>query len=344
MAVHVRKSHSPQLGGSQHSIQRVYAMDPSTPIHSPHHSVNSSTSSRTPLHALTIHEYRKQQNTPTREVDTPPGKTLRRRAAASALNELERTPSISRTPLSGSRPPYRPLHLSQSAHQLASHQPLPPSPPHYFPQAEVSLRSQSAEPRDLVFRYPSSTDAGHFKSEFTRKVSNFKPIKRLPNPPIALPAATGFGQTPLPPPPFAPVTSTHPRLLPLRTTSNSDTDNQPSSDAQTTPSTFSLSRFPQPPHLIDPSLSLPNDENVPPRLNSSFATTAPATPPATPAIIHYRGASFDLVNPHDSLLFHDIVTPSRDIDSTDYLPLRSSEEPLVYSEVSLSRFLMLNQF
>lgn len=58
----------------------------------------------------------------------------------------------------------------------------------------------------------------------------------------------------------------------------------------------------------------------------SYSSTAPVTPPATPAIIHYRGASFDLVNPHDSLLLHDIVTPSQEFDSSDYLALRTSEE------------------
>lgn len=62
----------------------------------------------------------------------------------------------------------------------------------------------------------------------------------------------------------------------------------------------------------------------------SFASTPPVTPPATPAVIHYRGASFDLVNPHNSLVLDNIVTPSREFDSSEYLPLRSSEDSLFF--------------
>ena len=87
--------------------------DPATPVHSPHHSVHSSASSRLSLRNLTLHEYRKQQNSPASQA-TPPGKTLRRKAAASGLKEIERVPSLSRTPLSAARAPPRPLHLSQS--------------------------------------------------------------------------------------------------------------------------------------------------------------------------------------------------------------------------------------
>ncbi|KAF3038005.1 hypothetical protein E8E12_008710 [Didymella heteroderae] len=57
----------------------------------------------------------------------------------------------------------------------------------------------------------------------------------------------------------------------------------------------------------------------------SHGERSPITPPATPATIHYRGASFDLVNPHDSLQFHDIVTPSRDLDSSELFPLQSAK-------------------
>lgn len=85
------------------------------------------------------------------------------------------------------------------------------------------------------------------------------------------------------------------------------------------------------------STPISNDENVPPPLSSNFSTTAPATPPATPAVIHYRGASFDLVNPHDSLLFHDIETPTRDLDSIEYSPSRSAEEPLLQAEMAAPR-------
>lgn len=58
------------------------------------------------------------------------------------------------------------------------------------------------------------------------------------------------------------------------------------------------------------------------------------TPPATPAVVHYRGASFDLVNPHASLKLDAIETPSREIESQEYLPLQLYEDPLSLEEVS----------
>lgn len=91
-----------------------------------------------------------------------------------------------------------------------------------------------------------------------------------------------------------------------------------SSDAISTPA-LSLSRFPQPPRFQ--TLRETEREKA-----ISLATIAPVTPPATPATIHYRGTSFDLVNPHASLPYHDIVTPSRDFDSSELLTLRSSQE------------------
>jgi hypothetical protein len=104
-------------------------VDPATPVHSPHHSVHSSASSRLSLRNLTLHEYRKQQNSPASQA-TPPGKTLRRKAAASGLKEIERVPSLSRTPLSAARVPPRPLHISQSV-----------SMPHSFLQAPSLVTS-----------------------------------------------------------------------------------------------------------------------------------------------------------------------------------------------------------
>jgi hypothetical protein len=89
--------------------------------------------------------------------------------------------------------------------------------------------------------------------------------------------------------------------------------------------------------LLDLSFSPPNEENGVSLLNLGFATTAPATPPATPAVVHYRGTSFDVVNPHDSLLLHDIETPLRDSDSPEYYPTRSSAEPLFESEMAPPR-------
>ncbi|KAJ4357597.1 uncharacterized protein N0V89_002173 [Didymosphaeria variabile] len=298
---------------------RVHAVNPADPVHSPHHSFHSSSSSRLSVRDLTLHEYRKQQNSPAPQA-TPPGRTLRRKAAASGLKEVERVPLVSKTPLSAFRVPPRPLHISQSTHSLFAYQQLPPSPPHQDDlSADELVRSQSAEPSR--------------RSTTAAKVREFKPIKRLPKP-----LSSGRGPLPISPAPLASMTSNQPRLSPLQTTSYPSFETSiPNDDSQPTPSSVSLSKFPRPPNFADPSLSPPIDETEPPRVNTiSFASTAPATPPATPAVIHYRGASFDLVNPHSSLVLDNIVTPSREIDSSEYLPLRSSEDPLVFSEVVTS--------
>ncbi|CAO2658152.1 Nn.00g074120.m01.CDS01 [Neocucurbitaria sp. VM-36] len=308
MATYNPYSHSP----------RMQAGNPITPVHSPHHSVTSSVSSRTPIHTLTIHEYRKQQHTPNSQKGTPAGKTLRRKAAASALSDIERVPSITRSTRSGSGSSLHPLHFSQSAQQLK------PNQSSFEQQAllDISLRSQSAEPRvhgDSISSSPTVNISG--------KVRHFNSRKRLPRPP----AATGPLVYPFP---FANVKSSQNRRSPLPAALSFSTEFSHSSNTQTTPtpSSFSLSRFPPPPQPELPPFPPLREDKEDTRLNTlSFATTAPVTPPATPATIHYRGASFDLVNPHDSLVLHDIVTPSRDFDSSEFLPLRSSEEPLLLS-------------
>ncbi|KAF1831594.1 hypothetical protein BDW02DRAFT_43845 [Decorospora gaudefroyi] len=320
MAAYQPDSQSPRV--SDRTSPRIHAGNPMTPVHSPHHSVTSSVSSRTPVHTLTIHEYRKQQHTPSSlsQKGTPSGKTLRRKPAASALHDIERVASTSPPTRLRSASSLRPLHFSQSAHQLK------PSPPPVQQETllELAFRSQSAEPRVQTGSISSISTSS------SGKVRYFNSRKRLPKPP----AATG---PVLFPPLLANVNCARSRRRsPPPAALSFSTERSHSSGAQTTPSTFSLSRFPQPPHRTEPSLSPPGDERERTCINAlSFSTTAPATPPATPAIIHYRGASFDLVNPHDSLLLHDIVTPSRDFDSSDYLPLRSSEEP--FSEMAPKR-------
>jgi hypothetical protein len=311
MAAHVPFSHSPQVfdvASPQH-----HALGPITPIHSPHHSVHSSASLRTPHQILSIHEYRKQQSTPLSRTGTPSGKTLRRKAAASALNEIERMPSLKTVSRIDSHSSSRPLYSSHSAHQLASQgrsfglQPI----------SDQVFRSQSAEPCA-----PGGSVSSVATVDSCEKVRNFSSRKRLPRPP----APTGSG---LHPPPHLPVRPTRQIRATLPAPLSFLTDASNLSDVQTTPtpSTFSLSQFPQPPHFETPRETL-REKAV------SFATTAPVTPPATPATIHYRGASFDLVNPHASLQYHDIVTPSREFDSSEFLPYRSTQESLLhFSEV-----------
>ncbi|KAJ8114781.1 hypothetical protein OPT61_g3431 [Boeremia exigua] len=288
MASYNLYSHSPPVPG------------PVTPIHSPHHSVHSSTSLRTPLYTLSIHEYRKQQSTPLSRIATPSGRTLRRKASAFALNEIEHMPStrpvLHHDPYSSPRP----LHASYSAHQLAPGNPFLG----VRPLPDQISRSQSAEPRAFGDSITSVATLG-----LQGKVRHFNTRKRLPRP--LEPTSSG-----LQPPLDAPVRPTRQIRATLPAPLSFLTEESNLSDARSTP-TPSLSQFPRPPHFE--SLREVQREKA-----ISFATTAPATPPATPATIHYRGASFDLVNPHTSLPYHDIVTPT--IDSSELLQLRLSQE------------------
>jgi hypothetical protein len=313
MAAYVTDSHSPRVSGGASPPTHAHAHGAAfiTPVHSPHHSVTSSISSRTPVHTLSIHEYRRQQNTPNSQTVTPLGRTLRRKAAAPLLNPSEGD-TTARERRSDSQSSLRPLHSSRSAHQLHSHR----SPFQQQLFTDQLIRAQSAEPRaqgGSVSSISTTTSTG--------KVGHFKSRKRLPKPPAAI------GSLPAPSN-LAVVKPSLPRRPPLPAALDLPTQGSQSSGTRTphTASTFSLSRFPKPPHLTDPSLSPPHNDSEHARISAlSYVSAAPATPPATPATLHYRGASFDLVNPRDSLLLHDIVTPSRDFDSSEYLPIFTTE-------------------
>lgn len=314
MATYVPHSHSPRMSDTNFQYVQAHTPAPMTPVHSPHHSVASSISYRTPIHTLSIHEYRKQQNTPSSQIAAPLGKTLRRKAAAPALSGVQRDSSVARAAYSDTQPSFPSLHLSQSAQQLHPHR-------SYFQQPSLSdqlARSQSAEPR---------TQGGSISSTSTTtstgKVRYFNSRKRLPKPP----PATGPYHLPSR---LAAVKTNVPYRPAFQTTLEFPTTGSRSSNTRIahTTSTFSLSRFPQPPHLIDPSFSPPHNDSKHTHIDApDFSSTAPATPPATPATYHYRGASFDLVNPHDSLLLDDIITPSRELGSSEYLPAHISERP-----------------
>ena len=303
-------SHSPEVHDEAPLHHRASALF--TPKHSPHHSGHSATSLRTPVHTLSIHEYRKQQNSPLSRIATPSGKTLRRKASTFTLNEVERVPST--TPVQ-QRDPHtstRPLHSSCSAHQLA-----PPPRPSFLgfpPVSDQAFRSQSAEPRAQSGSISSVAATGSL-----RKERHFGTRKRLPRP--SAPTKSGLQAIS-----YEPLRPTQQIRASLSTPLSFLSEGSHLSDAQVT-STPSLSRFPQPPRF-ETFREAQREKAV------SFATTAPVTPPATPTTIHYRGASFDLVNPHASLPYHDIVTPSRDLDSSDYLALESPRDSYNFSEVS----------
>ncbi|KAF2493574.1 hypothetical protein BU16DRAFT_83801 [Lophium mytilinum] len=340
---------------------------PITPVHSPHQSL-SSTPSRTPVHTLTLHEYRKQQSTPSPHTASP-ARSLKRKAATSRLGSLERvplvqsSPSLSSTSLVTRSPPghRHPQTLSSTftrgqaiSSASANHaQADSPASANYSQDSGV-LSSASAyqgpDPspssthhayRALPSYNPSTSEAGDADGSLTtqqhpQKVLYFKAIKRLPKP-LPLPASyssrtypatyPSFPPNSAPSPPFD---NSPPRLWAERSSENptTSTGQLRFSAGQTTASTVSLSRFPYPPPSPYAfSAQQPLDSFSAPT-HIKITTTAPATPPATPAILHYRGASFDLINPHNSLGLHDIVTPGGDVepDDGDYFPDRQSDE------------------
>ncbi len=81
-------------------------------------------------------------------------------------------------------------------------------------------------------------------------------------------------------------------------------------------SNFSLSRFPLPPHA---------SEQTPP--NSSEGKNQ-SNEPKTPTVYHVRGASFDIINPHQSLRLQDIETPAeQDGECSEYFHTGVMTEP-----------------
>lgn len=310
-------THQPPLPVSVHSLHRVAT--PVTPIHSPHQSL-SSTPSRTPVHTLTLHEYRKQQNTPSPQSITP-GRRLKRKVAASGLNTIERIPPAPRTPVqhfphSLSPPRYHSQDRQQSDRRTGKTalQRSPSFTSLLATSQHQPFGSSSSAPQDpggTNSGYPSTDEAeGFYRSgeHFeTFKKRTFKPIKHLPRP--------------------LPFSARPPVPSPLR--SDTSTENLLSSADLTTGSTLSLSSFPQPPRFEEAAPLTQASEPASPRVNISITATAPATPPATPAVVHYRGASFDLVNPHQSLYSHNIETPAdHDADFVDYFQVRPSNELL----------------
>lgn len=285
--------------GSQQPLLR--AATPITPVHSPGHSIHSLSSvrSRTPGQ-LSLHEYRQQQATP-----SPPAvrgaKQVRRKAAAFGLNVIERVSSVPSTPRQALPRSFTSPHQSLAAE-------IPGALPVEQTQSLISTPSPSPsiilqqphpqEQSGYQLEHPSSSEPERFYKPHERYddfSKNFKPIKRLPR-------RSALDHT----------------SSPLRSSTSS------SAGGLTDSSTFSLSRFPHPP---------PFAEAVPPEASREPARqhqVTEAETPSTPTVLHYRGASFDVVNPHQSLLFSSIETPAdRDAELSDYFHTTPSKVRLV---------------
>lgn len=151
-------------------------LTPITPVHSPHPSNASSIRTRTPGQ-LSLHEYRKQQVTP-----SPPAlqgqRSVKKKRAASSLNRSERTPAESASPVlypsfhTLSTPPLTPslvapanfsLHQLQPNASATRYSPVIPefshlsfAPPTHQHKQKTSLESEDAP---LLDRFGSSSSS-----------------------------------------------------------------------------------------------------------------------------------------------------------------------------------------
>ncbi|GME36207.1 hypothetical protein GTA08_BOTSDO09833 [Neofusicoccum parvum] len=278
--------------------QRVAS--PVTPAHSPqhsHHSLHSTSSTRsyTPIHSLSLHEYRRQQAEPTTP-EPPGGRRLKRKTAATRLNAAEREPLL---------PQVHPPPLVPSPPSTSHSEPNWRDPKSSFANVHVSsfrsLPALQQRPslglRDIAKLNASAADLPDL------------PHTGAPQAP-ALPRDFGLGSRKRLPRPknieirqplvASPIRSDPSSLDLLSTAGLAST------------STFTLSKFPFPdPPGPQPGAQANPPLNVWPReSNPELTPSLLDTPPATPAVLHFRGTSFDVVNPHNSLYDSHLETPA----------------------------------
>ncbi|KAF2139981.1 uncharacterized protein K452DRAFT_299950 [Aplosporella prunicola CBS 121167] len=250
----------------------------------------------TPIHSLSLHDYRRQQASPSTPGSST-GRRLKRKPAARALNTVEQFPqdfncSVVSLPATRRAQSDRFAGNRQSL-RLSSFRSLPVLPPSDN-SPSFDLPSPSSPPRDIT--NASASPASHKPRGFQGALSPsprscdsktlFKSRKRLPRP----------------------------KDVEIRPASRQALPSEPSSlDLLATAglretSTFTLSKFQFP---------LPPDN-----FNQN--------PPVAPAVLHFRGASFDVVNPHKSLYLCTLEAPEdQDLEHNDYHHRKTSLEPLL---------------
>lgn len=297
---------------------------PITPHHSPQlsqHSLHSTSSTRsyTPIHSLSLHEYRKQQTSP-RTPEPPEGRRLKRKAAATRLNGSEREPLLQ---LQRTNPPRLPPSPPSTSHS----EPYRHEPDSSFAGLHVSsfrsLPALQQRPslglRDIARLNASSADlppVGASNAPALPRDFGLGSRKRLPRPKdieIRQPLAA----SPIP---------TEPSSLNLLSTAG-----------LASTSTFTLSKFPfpEPPQTQLAGQVTPPLNVWPPESNPAHTPSLLDTPPATPAVLHFRGTSFDVVNPHNSLYLSNLETPADVDEPNDYFN-RTSLDQLLPADMSPS--------
>ena len=286
--------------------------------------LSSATSPSTPprAHPLTLHEYRKKQQAPS-PPPTGAGKRVKRKVATPDLTAVERV--AARQPLSPSPASDHSFELSPSP--WPSERVNGPATTGFDPPE--ALRSKDSVPSftSLLDSYcdrsnsapPLSSNLGgqaksifsgeSFVSPVKRRVRHFKPAKRLPRP--STHRAARFSHESITPSPLRLASSRHTNHLNSPLQSNNHF------------SSFAVSKisFPRPPS--PPRVSSPQD-----RVESAIASDPPKASKTEQQVrnsttLHFRGASFDVVNPHHSLDLQDIETPAdHDADLNDYFEIK----------------------
>ncbi len=298
------------------------------PFASPPHSLTSH-SSRSPQHLVTLHDYRKQQLTPSPPaVEAASGRRVKKRRAVVNLATVSRITSPPTTPhqigvsdspeiLVGDSYPLLsdigesfPLLSERCAHTNSGGIGRTARTSPSFRQRLRTATTAFQRSHDQVrFDFSSSgiLDRTDCKSRSLRDLSKSSGLIQRPSKNLTSNASSQS-----------------------RSENSSSSNLLSTTDDHTSSSVFSLSRFPQPPRFTqnDPTFltSNPALTDLAPDLASSSTAT----------VLHYRGASFDVVNPHKSLYLSNIETPADgDADLIDYFQgVQSGGTP--FTQVNMS--------
>ncbi|KAK7540834.1 uncharacterized protein J3D65DRAFT_691900 [Phyllosticta citribraziliensis] len=248
---------------------------PITPLHSPRPSLHSQSSVTSHPQSLSLHEYRKQLSLPCTP-DLVGSKRVKRKTAASSLKSTNQSPRVTfaeqnQLPVGDQVPSVRRPSGDEAQPLLA-----PPSPASLL--LDASCREHASDASNAPLQ--GKNNLLERPLSFAKKLGS---RKRLPRPDK--------------------INLVHARPRASFYSENSSIDLL-SSAGWSDSSTFTLSKypFPQPPsHVNLERVSGVNILPASPHLPQDVTFTLPDTPPATPATLHYRGASFDVVNPRKSL-------------------------------------------
>ncbi|KAK7550530.1 hypothetical protein JOL62DRAFT_555659 [Phyllosticta paracitricarpa] len=263
------------------------AATPITPLHSPHPSLHSQSSLGSHSQSLSLHEYRKQLSSSCTP-DLVGSKRIKRKTATSSLKPAKHSPRVTfaepgQLLVDSQRSSGRKLQGDEAQPLLAPTSPDSPVLESSRDKHASYARNASLQDTSKLLERPLS---------FAKKLASRKRLPRPDN--INLTGAR-------------PRASFH--------SENSSIDVQSSAEWSDS-STFTLSKypFPQPPSRVNiERFSGVNILPASPHLPQDATFTLPDTPPATPATLHYRGTSFDVVNPRKSL-YNSNFEPPEDPD------------------------------